>query len=90
MCQKSLHNSHTCFNLVMIHVLHYIVSYAKVRVYQACALSTMVGVEQNFRRKLMRSRLKWAGHVEIIEGELLTKRADAFRVEGRRRRGSQD
>ena len=37
--------------------------------------------------KLARSRLKWAGHVERMEGEWLTKRADALRVEGRRRRG---
>ena len=36
-------------------------------------------------RKLVRSQLTWAGHVERIEGERLTKRADAFRVEGRRR-----
>ena len=35
----------------------------------------------------MRSRLKWAGHVERMEGVRLTKRADALRVEGRRRRG---
>ena len=33
----------------------------------------------------MRSRLKWAGHVERMEGERLTMRADALRVEGRRR-----
>ena len=35
--------------------------------------------------KLVRSRLKWGGHVERIEGEGLTKRAGG--VEGRRRRG---
>ena len=37
--------------------------------------------------KLVRSRLKWAGHVDIMEGVRLTKRADALRVEGRGRRG---
>ena len=36
-------------------------------------------------RKRGRSRLKWAGHVERMEGAQLTKRADALRVEGRRR-----
>ena len=30
--------------------------------------------------------LKWARHVDRLEGEQLTKRADALRVEGRRRR----
>ena len=30
--------------------------------------------------------LKWARHVDRMEGEQLTKRADALRVEGRRRR----
>ena len=37
-------------------------------------------------RTLVRSRLKWAGRVERIEGERLTKRADALSVEGRRSR----
>ena len=32
-------------------------------------------------------RLKWAGHVERMEGVWLIKRADALRMEGRRRRG---
>ena len=30
----------------------------------------------------MMSRLKWAGHVERMEGERLTKRADGLKVEG--------
>ena len=34
----------------------------------------------------MRSRLKWAGHVERKEGERLTKRVDAVRMDDRRRR----
>ena len=33
----------------------------------------------------MRSRLKWAGHVDKMEVERLMKRADTTRVEGRRR-----
>ena len=36
----------------------------------------------------MRSRQKWAGHMDRIEEELLTKRADALRVEGRMGRAS--
>ena len=35
----------------------------------------------------MTNRLKWAGHVEGMEGERVTKRADTLRVDGRRRRG---
>ena len=27
-----------------------------------------VGVKESLRRKLVRSRLKWAGHVERMEG----------------------
>ena len=37
--------------------------------------------------KLVRNRLKWAGHVERMEGVRLTNREDALRVEGRRRKG---
>ena len=33
----------------------------------------------------MRSRLMWAGHVERMEGERLTKRVDVLRVEGTKR-----
>lgn len=39
--------------------------------------------ENNSRRKLARSRLKWTGHVERTEGELLAKKADALKMEGR-------
>ena len=42
---------------------------------------------ESLTRKLMRKRLKWAGHLEIMKGERLKKRADSLRVEGRRRRG---
>ena len=40
-------------------------------------------------RKLVSSRLKWAGHVEKMEGERerSTKRAHALKVEDRRRKG---
>ena len=46
-----------------------------------------IGVKKSFRRKLARSWLKWAGHLERIAGERLTKRAGVPRMEGRRRRG---
>ena len=37
-------------------------------------------MKESFRRK-QESQLKWAGHVERMEGERLTKRADALRIE---------
>ena len=37
---------------------------------------------ESLMRKLVRSRLKWAGHVERMEGVRLTKRAGALGVEG--------
>ena len=42
-------------------------------------------VKESFTRKLVMSRLQLTRYVESMEG--LTKREDAFRVEGRRRRG---
>ena len=47
-----------------------------------------VGVREIFTRTLVSSRLKWAGHVEKMEGERerLTKRANAPRVEDRRKK----
>ena len=42
-----------------------------------------VGVRESLTRKLVKSRLKWAG----MEGVRLRKRADAFGVKGRRKRG---
>ena len=45
------------------------------------------GMKESLRRKLARSRLKWAGHVERMEGERLMNTADALRMDGRRRRG---
>ena len=47
-------------------------------------LSEEVDVRESLMRKLARSRLKWAGYMERMEGVRLTKRADALRVEGRR------
>ena len=44
-------------------------------------------MRENLTRKFVRSRLTWAGRVERMEGESLRKRADALRVEGKRRRG---
>ena len=44
-------------------------------------------MRESLGRKLVRSQLKCAGYVERKEGIRLTKRADALRVEGRRRRG---
>ena len=46
-----------------------------------------VGGKESFTRKLVRSRLRWAGYVEKMEGVRLTKTADVLGVEGRRRRG---
>ena len=46
-----------------------------------------VDVKESLTRKLVRIRLKWAGHIERMEEVRLTKKADALGVEGRRRRG---
>ena len=43
-----------------------------------------VSVRESLTRKLVRSRLKWAAHVERMEEEWLRKRAGVLRVEGRR------
>ena len=44
-------------------------------------------MKKSFRRNMVTSQLKWAGHVEQMEGEHLKKGADVFRVEDRKRRG---
>ena len=44
-------------------------------------------MKKSFRRNMVTSQLKWARHVEQMEGEQLKKGADVFRVEGRKRRG---
>ena len=46
-----------------------------------------VGVRESLTRKLVRSRLKWVGHVERMEEVRLMKRAEALGVERRRTRG---
>ena len=48
---------------------------------RAKELREEVGVKESFRRKLVKRRLKWAGHVERMVGESLTKRVDSLRVE---------
>ena len=45
-----------------------------------------VGVKQSFKKQLVRSRLKWAGFVDRMGDENLAKRADAQKVEEKRRR----
>ena len=50
-------------------------------------LKEEVGVREGLTTKLVRSRLKWAGHVERMERVRLTNRAEANGMEGRRRRG---
>ena len=48
-------------------------------------LSVEVGVKESFRKNLVRSRLKWARHVERMGDEKLAKRADVQEMEGRRK-----
>ena len=45
-------------------------------------LRVEVGVKESYKKKLVRSRLKWAGHVEIMEGEKLAKRESGEKMEG--------
>ena len=45
-------------------------------------------VEENFKGKLVRSRLKWAGHVERMEGQRHMMRSE-WRVEGKRKTESE-
>ena len=49
---------------------------------------TQVRVKERFKKTLVRSRLRWAGHVERIgDKKKVAKRADAEKVEGK---GSQE
>ena len=41
-----------------------------------------VGVKDSFKKKLVRSRLTRAGHVERMGDEKLTKRTDAQKMDG--------
>ena len=42
-----------------------------------------IGAKDSFKKKLVRSRLKWAGHVERKGDEKLAKGADAQKVKGK-------
>ena len=46
-----------------------------------------VGVKESSKKKLARSRLIWAEHVERMGDEKLAKRPDALKLEGNRRQG---
>ena len=46
-----------------------------------------VGLQESFKMKLQRSRLKLAGHVERMGDGKLAMKADAYKVE---RKGSED
>ena len=48
-------------------------------------LRVEVGVKERFKKKLVRIRLKWAGHVESIGVEQLAKRTDVQKVRKKRR-----
>ena len=45
------------------------------------------GVQRSFTERLVRSRLQWTGHVEMMADDRLPKIAAELREEGRRRRG---
>ena len=45
------------------------------------------GVQRSLTERRVRSRLRWAGHVERMEDYRLPKRAAELREQGRRRRG---
>ena len=55
----------------------------KRRMYE---LRVEVGVKESFKKKLVRSRLTWAGHVERMGDEKLAKKADVQAVKGKMRR----
>ena len=44
-------------------------------------------MQRSLTESLVRSRLQWAGHVEMMADVRLPKRAAELREEGRRRRG---
>ena len=48
-------------------------------------LRVEVGVKKSLKKKLVRSRLNWARHMERIGDGKLAKRADAQKVEGKTR-----
>ena len=63
---------HTCVRRV--------VGVKRVEMQREEELGEEVGVKESFRRKLVKRRLKWAGHVERMVGESLTETAGALRV----------
>ena len=46
-------------------------------------LRVEVGLKESFKKKLVMSRLTWAGHVERMGDEKMAKRADAQKVKGK-------
>ena len=46
-------------------------------------LRVEIGVKESFKTKLVRSRLKWAGHVERMGDGKLAKESDAKKGEGK-------
>jgi len=46
-----------------------------------------VELKESFKKKLLRSRLKWSVHVERMGDDKLAKRTDSQKVKGNRRRG---
>ena len=44
-------------------------------------------MKESFKKKLLRSRLKWSVHVERMGDDKLAKRTDSQKVKGNRRRG---
>ena len=49
-------------------------------------LREVTGVQRSLIERLVRSRLQWAGHVERMADDRLSKRAAELREQGRRRR----
>ena len=45
------------------------------------------GEQRSLTERLVRSRLQWAGHVEMVADDRLPNRAAELREQGRRRRG---
>ena len=50
-------------------------------------LRVEVGEKESFKKKLVRSRLKWTGHVKKMTDKKLAKSSEALKVEGKGRRG---
>ena len=48
-----------------------------------------IGVQMSLTGRLMKFRLRWAGHLVRMEEERMAKRADRLRKRGTRKRGRQ-